>query len=482
MGLITLREVYSKASLLVPDDPRVEDISLTQIPRRYQLDDFKRLITWRVANNFSHVGTGKSLVSYLYIFHKLLTTDSKVVVVMPPALIPQYARSLDDIAPQHGFNVQSLHLPLRECKDLLQRYKKGLEEYPQILLLSVNGLIKYGNTLAGCGHYGVLIADECHFAKNSATKVWSMLYRLVYVDNYDYLGMTGTPIKADLTDAYAYIKLKKPDRYRTIEQFEREHVIYKGLGKTKRLIGYKKEQVLTDNLNYQSVRNRADKVLSLDEPQIVEHLVQLSPEHRKFYQDFMSERCIELGDKLLVASNQSALRMLAMRVITNISTYSADPVEDEPLNNLNAIVDSINPVKSKVIIFCHFRETVEKICGTLKFYNPKKIYGGTNQVSAFLENQESRILVCNMTSGGVGLNLQHESHHIIFFETCGTPATLEQCIGRCQRSGQRHKVMVWVFNYRATFWSRLLKSALGRDAITSEALLDKKTFLQQLYL
>jgi SNF2 family DNA or RNA helicase len=476
--MISLQQAFKKAEV---SSEGCSGITLTQVPRNYQLEDLAKHISWKISNNFSQVGTGKSLVSYMYIMHHLLQ-GRKVVVIMPPTLITQYTYEFSEKVVGDSYCMDIWNRGKTDREKSLLKYKKGLEEYPDILVMSYQIFVKHINDIVRSGHYSVLVADECHLAKNAATNNWSALFRVIQSQGWYYLGMTGTPITRDLDDAYAYIKLKKPGLYRSLEQFNRLHINTTDFGGFKKIIGYKDEQTIRANLNFQTVRRRSVDVLSLDKPNLIQHELPLSQEHKAFYQNFMEDRIIELGDQILVASNQSALRMLAMRLVTNIEKYTEDPIEDNPLQTLLGKVDTLGLGETKLVIFCHFRESVEKVSEALSKYDPAIIYGGKNQAGKFINDDSCRVVVANMQSGGTGFNFQHVSHNILFYEVAGSPALLDQCIGRCQRSGQTEVVNVWLFNYQYTYWARLLKSAFGRDKDTSKVLMDKKTLLQQLYI
>lgn len=109
----------------------------------------------------------------------------------------------------------------------------------------------------------------------------------------------------------------------------------------------------------------------------------------------------------------------------------------------------------KWIIFCHFHEEMEmlkKLLSSLEFIRTVGIYSGKlsqDDRSKMLEtakkplNHEKTtdVLLIQLQSGGVGLNLQ-EFDRIIFSGPWWTQAMMNQAVGRAVRIGQKNQVIV----------------------------------------
>jgi SNF2 family DNA or RNA helicase len=107
----------------------------------------------------------------------------------------------------------------------------------------------------------------------------------------------------------------------------------------------------------------------------------------------------------------------------------------------------------KWIIFCHFHKEMELLQEFLSFSDSIKstwLYSGkltAVQRTAVLKKTEEpcdgghEILLIQLQSGGVGLNLQH-FQNIIFSGPWWTAALMEQAVGRAVRIGQKNQVTV----------------------------------------
>ena len=474
--MIKLQDIFNRLDLPVKAGERI----CMQNPRGYQLSDLKKLLYWKRAADFSEVGTGKSLKSYLYIIYKALT-GRKVVVVMPPPLLPQYISQFEEIFPDHGFEMYNFTMPVKKRNELVD-WLVNRRFLPDVSFMSYQMFVKLHPFFIDQG-MDVLVCDEAHAIKNISTKNFSSIYKfLTFVDGA-FLEMTATPITAELRDSYAHIRIKSPKLYPSLRAFDDQHTIYKDIGDFPKIVGYKNEDIIRQRINFQAVRQRAVEVLDLLEPMVVEQRVDLSSPHMKLYKKLLRERILELGDQLLIGENPQKLRQMALQLVTNVQNYTDTKMVDEPLNMLRAIIDSVGD--KKILVFCNYRTTVEKLGKEFAHLNPALMYGGSNvpkNADKFNNDETTKIGIANFRSGGAGLNLQERCHNVVFFEPTGVPSELTQALGRVQRSGQTEVVNAWLFRYTGTISVRLIDSALERSVGIKEVMQDKESILDALML
>ncbi|MCR5234702.1 MAG: DEAD/DEAH box helicase [Lachnospiraceae bacterium] len=102
----------------------------------------------------------------------------------------------------------------------------------------------------------------------------------------------------------------------------------------------------------------------------------------------------------------------------------------------------------RVVVYSFFRETIDRvrsllggrcagvICGTTPITERQAI------IDKFSEDEEGRVLICQVQSGGTGLNIQAASV-VIFCEPQIKPSLTNQAISRVYRMGQVHNVLVY---------------------------------------
>jgi SNF2 family DNA or RNA helicase len=471
-------------------------VSLSLTPRPDQLEDALDYIQWPLSANFSQVGTGKSLVSYLYTMYHL-NQGRKVLVIMPPPLISQYRRNFLEQVKGHPYSTGVLR------KDRAKRHNEmdNWDEtgWPDVLYVSYNLFIKYSSSLRAAGYVAV-ICDEAHCISNPATIGFQRVFGFVHRGgNYTLHMMTATPSPTELRVAYGQIKLKDPRAYGSFDQFDRMHVDYeprmitiedKKTGDDKQIkkmviSGYKNVEQLHEKLMFHAKRRLQKEVLSIAAPTLIDHIVPLSKKHEALYQKLLLERMLELdNDELLIARNSSALRQMALQIITNPWKFQTEAEqfkleEVEPVQVLLALIDTVDLETTKLIVFCHFKETVSLLAKLLSKYNPALIYGDSDtdkNVDKMLHDDTCRLGILNFQSGGAGFNLQSVCHQVIVYESTGSPGILEQGIGRVQRGGQEHPVVVWLMRYGMSESGRLLTKAFARAEAIKISLGDETAF------
>ncbi|MCP4110757.1 MAG: DEAD/DEAH box helicase [Desulfobacteraceae bacterium] len=142
-----------------------------------------------------------------------------------------------------------------------------------------------------------------------------------------------------------------------------------------------------------------------------------------------------------------------------------DTYGDIKFSRLLDIIEEIkkreNRIDMKFIVFTEFRATQEAIINYLeKFgYSCAFIHGSLSREERIVQvekfREQGQILV-STDAGGEGINLQF-CHCIINFDLPWNPARLEQRIGRIDRIGQEHNVLIFNFHLTDTVEDRVRK-------------------------
>jgi SNF2 family DNA or RNA helicase len=136
------------------------------------------------------------------------------------------------------------------------------------------------------------------------------------------------------------------------------------------------------------------------------------------------------------------------------------PDWDEPSTKFMALKDKIEETQlpTRWIVFCQFHDEMEILQAYLEsspaVHKVSQYHGGLTQEQKDaviddskgpLSQEEARhdILLLQLQSGGVGLNLQHFTK-IIFMSPWWTSALMDQAIGRAVRIGQKETVEVFM--------------------------------------
>ena len=156
-------------------------------------------------------------------------------------------------------------------------------------------------------------------------------------------------------------------------------------------------------------------------------------------QMFMRLRQLSLHPQIYIAGRKKALGKLYSR-----PDWAGSSTKFEAIKKLVA-------GGGNWIVFCHFHKEMEMLQELLKpvVAGPVQIYSGAQtaaQKSAVLAATHGvtgpQVLLVQLQSGGVGLNLQH-FNRVLFTGPWWTKALMDQAVGRAVRIGQREVVQVY---------------------------------------
>jgi SNF2 family DNA or RNA helicase len=454
-------------------------------PRPNQIDDFYFACSKQVTGNWSEVGTGKSLVAFMYIA-KQVSVGNKVLVAVPASLTLQFYTDFTKTI-IGDISVERLSGDGKRNLQLLEAFNP----FPDVLVMGYHQFTSYQDKFRNQG-YNAVVVDEAHCLCNLTPKIYRIVSGLIHRRKFDALLLTATPHLSELAKAYGLISLTNPEAYIDFAHFEHKHIDYEKRSINGRdammIVDYRDVEGIHESLLRNAVRRRQSEVLTIDKPTIIETKVELDKRHAKAVNLIVKSWLIALTDDQLDAVDTAQkARMVGMRAITapeQFATVGAIDWEDLPLTRLENVIQQLGTVEKvaedgKLVIFCNFRDTVKKLAGVLSKYNPALVYGGSNtseESFRFINDPTCRVVIANYKSGGSGHNWQGVSCAEVFYEPIADVAMIGQSIGRVSRSGQTKPVTIWLFNYAVPSSAQQWAKAKERAGILQEALGDSINF------
>ena len=485
---------FAKAITMSPD----------MTPMKHQVTGLNQVLTHDRFGLYDQVGTGKSIIMQATALY-MAGYGNKVVILMPPVLLRQFEESLDDTfwGWKDFFSYHVLNQGPAGRAKLFKRWRAG--KWPDIMAMSYQQFAKLphqrkrknGEVIPPNGDdyisgvlkkagYNYVIADESHALKNPSSNQHKAVAYLVG-DDGGLLMATGTPVPNELIDAYGLIALVTPGKYASKRSFERLHCLYRtNDAGWSVLTGYQNSDVLTTHLYSNARRVTKEQVLSLDKPQVVEVPINLDEKHHRLYKKLIRERFLEVGDEIISALTQQALRMKSLQIITTPEHFTGKGLKNEIINGVDALLDSIGTRDEKVLIFANFQRSVEAIRDHLQKakLNPAVVYGGKGnnsmEVKKFLTDDTCRVMVANPESGGAGLNLQSVCSNVIFAEPTSVPGRFIQASNRVHRPGQKKVVTIYILKALGTVAPQLTKNMLSKEGTTKSIMRDRESILDEL--
>jgi len=452
---MTLDE-YMKAAGIKTPAPWAKKVELLFDSKHHQVSGLSQACSYDRFGLYDDQGTGKTLIAQAFISF-FCGEGNRAVCIMPPTLLHQFRNEFSDVL--IGIDdYLKIELYNGNPEQRQKQRDRWLEDgTPDVLLMSYNRFRDQVYTrkqrangsipLLEClflknNGFNVLVADEATALKTPTSNISKCVSRFLGPEGESaLLLMTGTPAENTLIDLYGYIALITPRTYGSMRNFEAMHVVYNPHSDFEEIEGYKNLDYLSQTFYSQARRVEKTDVLDLPPKLYSEVQIDLSTEHLRLYRKLAKERLLELEDRMIDAEMEVSLRQKLMQIVMNPHNFSDNKIKNTPVEAIAELLNNIGMEKHKVVIFCHFRMTVENLEKTFSHFNPLTLYGGTKGskpevIKKFQTDPNYRILISNYLSGGVGLNLQKECSHMIFAEPVGVPGRFAQACDRIHRIGQ----------------------------------------------
>lgn len=490
------------------------------MPMPHQVTGLNQALAYDRFGLYDEPGCCKTMIAHASAMY-MASYGNKVVVLMPPVLLEQFEEELDKTfyGWRDHFSFHTLNEGPDERKKLFAEWRQN--GWPDIMCMSYQQFTKMprqrkrknktGKPAEFHGQmtqpdewyivppnnddyivgvlkkegYNYVIADEGHALKSPSSLQHKSVQYLI--EDGGLLVMTGTPIPNELIDAYGMICMTSPGKYSSKKSFERLHCLYRTNDDGwSTLIGYQNQDVITTHLYARARRVLKDDVMDLKKPQVVEVPINLDPAHYQLYRKLIRERFLEMGDEVITALNQQALRQKSMQIITTPQHFTKSKIKNEVINGVDTLLDSIGVNNDKVIVFATYQRSIEALRDHFieAGLNPAVIYGGKGNNEAnkrkFLNDDTCRVLVANPQSGGYGLNLQSVCRYAIFAEPTSVPGDFKQASERIHRKGQKHVVTIYILKVLGTVSPKLTQKMVSKEGESVHVLQDRTSLLDEL--
>lgn len=466
-----------------------QHVELGKTPFNHQIDDLRFMGNHLRSGIFNEPGVGKTLPIQGYALW-LCGNKNKVVVIMPPVLIPQFSRTIKQNYKGIEGYVKCAAFNGSPAERDKQWHEWEVLGFPDVLLMTYIGFVKYHEDLLKKG-YNCVIVDEATAIKSPTSKIHKAVRRFSD-DNNGVVLVTGTPVETNVEDCYGFVKILTPDVYGSYKHFETRHVVKDSFWNPKtdtdiyKTVGYVNMDQLHHNLYLSARRVLKSEVSDLPPRLVTEYLVDLSKPHQNLYNMMVNDRMLEIGDELIDMTTQQALYQGMQQALLNPEKYGKEIKENALFETLDEIIAELDG--QKILVYAWFNHSVEAICERYKHLNPSKVNGSVTgrsreeQIVKFCTEPETKMLVANPKSGGVGIDgLQHVCSHVVYAEVCPFVGTFQQSVDRLHRTGQKAEaVNVYVLVAKDTIAIKLRNNLIKKDSDQEAIMKDKRAILADL--
>lgn len=498
----TLAEFYRQAG--VKDIPAFAPfVRLGKEPFKTQVQGVTLCLHDQWYGLLDETGAGKSIPAVAAGLY-YIGFGNKVLVVTLASLLYQFAESVvkDFAGVDRYVRIHVLDQGPEKRRKLFAEWDAG-GSWPEMVIMSYEMFAICGlYAVMKQAGYDVLITDESQKWKAPGKKFYQRIKEYVgdpFKKETAFFPMTGTPMHTQLTDAYCIVSLLSPGAYTSYDHFLARHCVYKkvrlkeprklknGRKQThfKLLTGYTRHAELSAALYAHArrvMKRDIPELADLKEPIITEVPVKLSDAHLTLYRRLVNDKFIELDNgNIITALQEQELRQRVLQMVTCPELFldEGKTIDNQVLATVRDLVESVAS-ESKVILFLHFRETVQRYAAALQEFNPVLIYGGETAAGrersrqTFLNDPDCRLLIANVKSAGAGFNFQSVSHTTIFGEPMASPGDFKQAMDRVVRPGQLYQCNTYIIKALSTVAPMAIKEMLRREGDITQVTMDAK--------
>lgn len=316
-----------------------------------------------------------------------------------------------------------------------------------------------------------LIVDESNLVKNPQAKRTQNIIRLAEKCKYKLI-LNGTPISRTEADLFAqwYILDWRILGYKSFWSFAANHLEYDE-NIPGRIVRALNVDVLMNKIGPYSYQVRKSECLDLPRKTYDTYYYCMDTKQDEIY-DRVAEELLFSVDEMqpetiyrLFSGLQNVIS--GLNVITTSEHLQTKPLFSKPLDNprIRCLLDLLEGVTEKAIIFCKYTHEIESICSILgdravPFYGKLSRKNRNKNIDSF--SKDKQFLVANKVCAGYGLNLQFCSY-VIYYSNDWDYSTRAQSEDRVHRIGQNENVHIVDICARGTLDERILNCLENKE-------------------
>jgi len=293
------------------------------------------------------------------------------------------------------------------------------------------------------GGFDLIVVDEANAYKNTSTKRWKCLNRLVGPRTWLWM-LTGTPAAQSPVDAYGLAKLINPAGVPRFASSFKEMVLLK-LSQF-RWIPRPEATTIVHRVLQPAIRFSKEDCLDLPEMTYVRRRVELTAQQKKYYKLLKDKLIIRAGGEQITAVNAAVAMSKLLQVACGaVYTDDGEIIEFDIKHRYNVLKEVIEESSQKVLIFVPFKSVIDLISEKLTADGvTNEIIRGdvpvnqrTDIFRRFQETPEPKVLIIQPQSAAHGVTLT-AANTVVWWGPTASLETYAQANARVHRAGQRH--------------------------------------------
>ena len=395
-------------------------------PLSHQKESIQKLVENKKFILADDMGLGKTTST---IIAAIEANAKKVLIICPATLKINWKREIENysdksvyIAEGKNFNIESDYVIINY--DIIKNFH-DLKKKTDSQILNSN--------------FDLVIVDEAHYIKNASAQRTKLINDIVKSVERIWL-LTGTPMTSRPIDYFNLLSLVDSPvaknwmayaiRYCQGYQFN------VGGRKVWNIMGASNLEELRDRTASTILRRLKEDVLDLPDKIITPVYLRLKS---NLYEEVMGDY-YNWYEKNPEESKSLTVQFTKLTKIRQI-------IADEKISQTIELAENIIEQGKKVIIFCNFTDSLNKICEhfgkiAVKVDGSMPKPNRQHSVDEFQDNEKIKVFVGNIKAAGVGLTLT-AAEAVIMNDLSFVPSDHAQAEDRAYRYGQKNNVLVY---------------------------------------
>jgi len=455
-------------------------------------------------NNFAYLmemGTGKTITAIMDLMslHHYEGVDNCVILAPKSVYRNWYKEITEFVAPdktKYAISTwdPSLKDPVTKVKltDLLQKSIVPLN----IFLMNIESLsspkgVKFLEKYLSVQDKKktMMIVDESTVIKTHNAKRTKNLLKLSKDIAYKRI-LTGTPVTKSPLDIYTQFAFLDPKILGQTNYYAFRARYAKIINRPTSggrhfplITGYQRLDELEKKIYSAAFRVKKDECVDLPEKIYMKRFIPMSEKQLVAYESLRRNAMFIFNDKTTTSVNRLSQIVKLHQVCCGFTINDQGEIHDVPNKRYDELLDVLEEVDGKVIIWATYRHNIETITKKLKEkYGETKadaFYGDTAsddrlELVKNFQNQDHDLtyLIANPKTGGYGITLT-ASHTVVYFSNNYDLEIRLQSEDRAHRIGQKNKVTYVDFVCQGTVDEKILTALKNKVDIASQVMGDE---------
>lgn len=367
-------------------------------PRPVQIEALKRSEGHDGFGVFLEQRLGKTAVALNTFVEFVVNHDGRWLLVLSPnSFKPDWIEAVG----KWGVNMPA---HLFESSDL-KSYERFIKKHHSGIVVANYEALAYKDKVAALeklvGRHTMIVADESIKLKNPASATFKAAHHLAKQCGVR-RALSGKPSTQGPHDFYSQLRFIGELDGWTYSTFKAAFCEMGGF-QARQIKGVKNADRLNKILNQCSwVARKVDWIEGFESPDYVARRVEMTGRQKELYDQLQDEFLAELDD-VTITAEQIVTRMLKQTQVASgfIIDENGRPIsvvkpEDNPRVNLVKTILT-DELQTKLIVYCHYRHTIDMLLEALAPFNPAVIRGRatdvTEQKKKFNEDPTCRVIV-----------------------------------------------------------------------------------------